>query len=64
MRRTRPLYVSIGKGAFGCLVVGLTPEMEFVVSAGEGVEGTEWVEVDARGEVERLRLPDQGVWVR
>ncbi|KAI5474612.1 lysocardiolipin and lysophospholipid acyltransferase [Pseudohyphozyma bogoriensis] len=54
------------KGYFGQLAVFISQYFcptEFVVSAGHGVAGTEWVERDDKGDVRRIRLPDRGVWM-
>ncbi|GAA5866125.1 hypothetical protein JCM8547_000605 [Rhodosporidiobolus lusitaniae] len=65
VRRTRPLYVRFGKGAFGTLLV-LVGEWfaptEMVVSAGEGVDASKIVELDEAGEVRKLNLPSRGIW--
>ncbi|GAA6010507.1 hypothetical protein JCM10207_001338 [Rhodosporidiobolus poonsookiae] len=66
LRPTRPLYLRLAKAAFGLTLVGVTEHFaptEMVVSAGEGVNGEGWAERDDEGEIRRIRLPDNGVWM-
>ncbi|GAA5973033.1 hypothetical protein JCM11641_000372 [Rhodosporidiobolus odoratus] len=66
VRQTRPAYARIGKGAFGSLLVLMVQwfaPTEMVISAGEGVQHTNWLELDKGGQVRALNLPDKGVWI-
>ncbi|GAA5826703.1 hypothetical protein JCM11251_002861 [Rhodosporidiobolus azoricus] len=66
IRATRPLYVRLGKGAFGTLLVFVVREFaptEVVVSGGEGVDAKKWTQLNENNEIVSLDLPDKAVWI-
>lgn len=63
---TRRWYFRVTKQSFGCacvLISQLFAPTTFVVSGGQGVDTERWVERDASGRVNGLRLAERGVWV-